>query len=130
MSDNLDKPLETAKQRAERVWSNYDLMRRFLDDRKKAEDALPVPKEPAIGELINNDGKPDGRTKAVKLERKWAKDFREMMESHKRRNILLYRLSLVLQLRRLKFEKLKRLEALAAHKAQYAGALQKKDLFQ
>jgi hypothetical protein len=130
MTDNLDKPLETAQQRAERMWSNYDLMKRFLEEKEKAEAAPPTSKEPAIGELISNDGRAnDGRLKTVKLERKLAKDFRQMLEGHKRRNLLFYRLSLVLQLRRLKYAKLKRLEALAAHQDQYAPQ-KRRDLFQ
>jgi hypothetical protein len=40
------------------------------------------------------------------------------MESHSRRNVALYRLSLLMQLRRFEFEKLKRLEAMYAQRNQ------------
>jgi hypothetical protein len=110
------------------MWSNYAKLKRMQDEKKKADEAPPVPTEPEIAELIKSGMKADdGRFKATKFERKFAKDLRGMLDKHKRRNILLYRLSLVVEKRRLLWAKLKRLEALEAHKGQLGQP--KKDLF-
>jgi hypothetical protein len=129
MSDYLDTPLETSEQRALRMWSNYAKLKRMQAEKKKEEEAPPVPTEPEIAELIKGGVKADdGRFKTTKFERKFAKDLRGMLEKHKRRNVLLYRLSLVMEKRKLLWAKLKRLEALEAHKAQLGQPA--RDLFQ
>jgi hypothetical protein len=119
---DLDDPRkETAEQRAIRMWSNYDLTKRFLEEVQKNEAIQkPTKTTPDIAEVIETD-RP--RAEAVtRFERKFIKDFKAMLEDHKKRNVALYRLALLTRIQRLKAEMARRLEALPAKP-------QKRDLF-
>jgi hypothetical protein len=118
---DLDKPKESAEQRAIRMWSNYDLTKRFLEEVQKNEGIQkPTKTTPDIAEVIETD-RP--RAEAVaRFERRFIKDFKAMLEDHKRRNVALYRLALLTRIRRLKSEMARRLETLPAKP-------QKRDLF-
>ena len=118
---DLDKPRESAEQRAIRVWSNYDLTKRFLEEVQKKE-AIPKPAKtkPDIAEVVITE-----RPKAeavTKFERRFIKDFKAMLEDHKKRNVALYRLNLLTRIHRLKAEMARRLEAQPTQP-------QKRDLF-
>jgi hypothetical protein len=109
--DDLDKPTESSEQRAARMWGNHDLTRRFLEEKRKAP---PVPAPPKVVEVLTTE-----RVKAeetTKFERKFIKDLRAMLDEHKRRNLLAYKLSLRAQIHRLKAAKLRKLQARAAQR--------------
>ena len=110
MKDLDDPRKETAEQRAIRMWSNYDLTKRFLEEAQKKEGIQkPAKTTPDIAEVIATE-----RPKAeavTRFERKFIKDFKSMLEDHKRRNVALYRLTLLSRLHRLKAEMARRLEA-------------------
>jgi hypothetical protein len=110
MKDLDDTRKETAEQKAIRMWSNYDLTKRFLEEVQKKE-AIPKPAKttPDIAEVIETE-RP--RAEAVtRFERRFIKDFKVMLEDNKRRNVALYRLALLSKLHRLKAEMARRLEA-------------------
>lgn len=113
--DDLDKPTESSEERAKRMWSNYALTKSFLEEQAKAQRAPPSPKtEPNIAELIKTE-RPKADT-VTKFQNRFVKDFKSMIAEHKRRNVALYRLSLLTQIRRLRRAKLKRLLALQAER--------------
>jgi hypothetical protein len=120
MKDLDDPRKESAEQKAARMWSNYDLTKRFLEEiQNKEAIQKPTKTTPDIAEVIETD-RP--RAEAVtRFERKFIKDFKAMLEDHKRRNVALYRLTLLTRIHRLKTERSKRLEALQTQP--------KKDLF-
>ena len=105
-SDDLRK--ETAEQKAIRMWGNYDLTKRFLEEVKKKEGAPnPIKSEPDIADVIETERpKIDSVTR---FERKFLKDIKAMLEDHKRRNLALYRLALLTRIHRLKAERSRRL---------------------
>jgi hypothetical protein len=50
--EDLDKPKESAEQRAVRMWSNYDLTKRFLEEFQKKEIIQsPTKTTPDIAEI-------------------------------------------------------------------------------
>ena len=110
MKDLDDPRKETAEQRAIRMWGNYDLTRRFLAELQRKEAVQrPVKTAPDIAEVIESE-RP--RAEAVtRFERKFIKDFKAMLEDHKRRNVALYRVALLTRIQRLKAEMARRLEA-------------------
>jgi hypothetical protein len=113
MKDLDDPRKESAEQRAIRMWSNYDLTKRFLAEIEEKEiKQRPVQTTPDIGEVIETE-RPRAES-ITRFERKFIKDFRAMLEDHKRRNVALYRLSLLTRIQRLKAEMARRLEALPA----------------
>jgi hypothetical protein len=106
--DFEDAPIEPARKKAERRWRNFDVEKRFKEEAKK-----PAPKEPktlGIAEAISR-GKPDGRGSVIRAQTKFAKEIREMMEGHSKRNLILYAISIRARRKRLLLEKLRRLEA-------------------
>src|SRR5580704_7624175 len=107
MKDLDDPRKETAEQRAIRMWSNYDLTKRFLEEVQKNEAIQkPTKTTPDIAEVIETD-RP--RAEAVtRFERKFIKDFKGMLEDHKKRNVALYRLALLTRIQRLKSEMARR----------------------
>ena len=106
-----EAPSEPAKKRAERRWRNYDVEKRFKEEKEKPSLNLgPTPKTPEIGETVTNK-KPDGRGSVLRAQTKFAKDIRIMMEGHSKRNLILHALSIRAQRKRLLMEKLRRLEA-------------------
>ena len=112
--DFEDHPKEPAREKATRKWRNHDLEKRL-----KEEKAKPTPTEPReleVGDVIENDRPKAGAI--VKAQTRFANEIRAMLETHTTRNILLYKLSLRHQKRRLLFEKLKRLQARQAQRNQ------------
>jgi hypothetical protein len=107
-------PKEPARRKAERKWRNSAVERTLKEERVKA---VPIaPKELEAGDVIEND---KVVAEAVtQFQTKFANEIRSMLERHTKRNILLYKLSLRYQKKRLLFEKLKRLEAKAAQQNQ------------
>jgi hypothetical protein len=109
-------PREPARDKATRRWRNHDVEKRVKEEKAKAEATPPKPKELEVGDVIEND-----RVVAeavTQFQTKFANEIRSMLEGHTKRNTLFYKLSIRNQIRRLKFEKLKRLEARAAQRNQ------------
>ena len=78
------------------MWSNYDLTKRFLEEAQKKETIeKPAKTTPDIAEVIETE-RPRAET-VTRFERKFIKDFKSMLETHKRRNVALYRLALLTQ---------------------------------
>jgi hypothetical protein len=112
-------PKELARDKATRKWRNRDIEKRLKEQRAKTEAPLPKPKELEVGDVIEND-----RVVAeavTQFQTKFANEIRSMLEGHTKRNILLYKLSLRYRIKRLKYEKLKRLEAKVAQRNQEAS---------
>jgi hypothetical protein len=110
LKDVDDKPVEPARKKAERRWGNYDLEKRFKEEKAKPPPAPEKPNEPEIAEVIRR-AKPDGRGSVIRAQTKFGKDIRAMMEGHAKRNEILYAVSIRAQRYRLLKEKLRRLEA-------------------
>ena len=107
LKDVDDKPKVPARDRASRRWRNYDVEKRFKEEAKK-----PTPKESKeleIAETIGNE-KPDRRGSVIRAQTKFAKDIKEMMGGHSKRNLIHYAISIRAQRKRLLMEKLRRLE--------------------
>jgi hypothetical protein len=119
---DLDKPKESAEQRASRMWGNYDLTKRFLDELEKKKNApKPIKTEPDIAEVIVTERpKADSLTK---FQSKFIRDFKTMLEDHKRRNVALYRIANLTRLQKLRAERDRRLALMAQQPSP------KKDLF-
>jgi|ERR1700733_737189 len=118
LKDDLP-PREPARHKAERKWRNHDLEKRFKEEKAKP---VPVPvaaKGPEIGDVIENNGRLSGSV--MKAQTRFAKELRQMLEGHTHRNLLEYKLALRARIRRLKLEKLKRLEAKVAQQNQEAS---------
>jgi hypothetical protein len=109
-------PKEPARDKATRKWRNHNVEKRLKQERAKIEAAPPNPKELEIGDVIENDKVV--AEAATQFQTKFAQEIKSMLEGHTKRNILLYKLSLRYQKKRLLFEKLKRLEAKAAQQNQ------------
>jgi hypothetical protein len=111
-----DSPKEPARKRATRRWRNYDVEKRFKEEKEKPSlDLSPKPEGLEIGATINNK-KPDGRRSIIRAQTKFAKDIKVMMEGHAARNLALYVISIRARRKRLLFEKLRRLEAREAQR--------------
>jgi hypothetical protein len=110
-------PKEPARRKAERKWRNNAVEKSLKEEKAKA---TPIaPNELEVGDVIENDRVV--AEAATQFQTKFAKEIRSMLEGHTRRNILLYKLSIRYQIKRLKFEKLKRLEAKVAQRNQEAS---------
>jgi hypothetical protein len=109
LKDDLP-PREPVRRKAERKWRNHDVEKRFKEE--KAKSVSIAPKELEVGSVVENEVPIRGEV--IKAQTRFAKDLMQMLEGHTKRNTLLYKLSIRNQLRRLKFEKLKRLKARAA----------------
>jgi hypothetical protein len=99
---------ETARRRAERKWKNNAVRTKYIEARQKPK-LVETDTEPEIADTITNDGRKDGSIK--RLETKFAKKIRAMLEGHVDRNLRFYVAYLAQQKRRLLLEKLRRLEA-------------------
>jgi hypothetical protein len=113
LKDDLP-PREPARRKAERRWRNHDVEKRF-----KEEKAKPVPMTPnelGVGDVIENKQRLSGSV--IRAQTRFAKELRKMLEGHTHRNLLEYKLALRVRIKRLKFEKLKRLEARVAQQNQ------------
>ena len=109
-----NQPKEPARRKAERKWRNNAVEKAIKEEKAKV---VPiVPKELEVGDVIeNNEVVAEA---ATQFQTKFANEIRGMLEGHTKRNILLYKLLLRYQRRRLLFEKLKRLEAKVAQRNQ------------
>ena len=106
MLKNDGPPKEPARRKAERRWRNHAVEKAF-----KEEKAKPVPiaqKELEVGDIIENKQRLAGSV--IRAQTRFAKEIRIMLEGYTHRNLLEYKLALRARIRRLKFEKLKRLE--------------------
>lgn len=107
MLNEHEPPKEPAKLRAARKWKNAELRRRVKEAQQTPKHVDPN-REPDTAEVIINDGRRDGPIHRV--ERKFVKDVREMMEGHANLNLQIY--AAMIERRRIKLlkEKLRRLK--------------------
>jgi hypothetical protein len=110
-----DPATETSRLKAERRWRNNAVTARFLEKRQKPK-LNEVTAEPEIAETIVNEDRKDGPIN--RLESKFKKEIREMLQGHVDRNLTLYAASLAHRKRRLLLEKLRRLEARQSNQVQ------------
>jgi hypothetical protein len=143
LKDIDDKPKETAKAKAERMWRNHNIEMRLKEEIKTAKAEPKKPKELQISQTITNK-KPDRRYRTTRAQTKFAKYIREMMNEQSERNLTNYKVALRVhkikllkaKAKLLKLMKLKELED-EATKQQEAQQVQnppvqkpvKKDLF-
>jgi hypothetical protein len=116
-----DPATETSRLKAERKWRNNAVTARFLENRQKPK-LVEVIAQPEIAETIINEGRKDGPIN--RLEAKFKREIREMLQGHADKSLKLYVASLAYRKRRLLLEKLRRLEA-----RQVAQQAPKRDLF-
>jgi hypothetical protein len=107
LKDVDDKPVEPARKKAERRWGNYDVEKRF-----KEEKAKPAPKEPKdleIAEVIKNEELKKGAL--TRAQTKFAKYIKELLDDHKyrteQRNMIVLAISIRRQRKRYLMEKLR-----------------------
>ena len=111
MLKDSEPPKEPPSEKAKRKWNNHLITKRFLEERDqkpkevKAADGLP----PDPADVIANDDIRHGPVK--RLETKFAKEIRKILQGHVDKNVMLYVATLAHQKRRLLKEKLRRLEA-------------------
>ena len=101
-----EPPKEPLRVKAERKWRNNEVVKRLKEEKQKPKLVDPD-KEPEPAELIINDGRLDGPIK--RLENRFKKEIRDMMEGHTRRNLQLYAASIERRRYVLLKEKLRRL---------------------
>src|ERR1700722_1168488 len=105
-------PKEPARNKATRRWRNHAVEKAFKEEKAKP---VPIaPKELEVGSVIENKQRLSGSV--IRAQTRFAKELRKMLEGHTHRNLLEYKLALQARIRRLKFEKLKRLEARVAQR--------------
>lgn len=109
MLKHVDDIRKSARGRATRKWRNHDLQQRLKEEKKKAEFAPKQPKELEPADVIENNKKLNGNL--IRVQTKFAKDIRAMLEGHADRNTVLYILSLQAKKKKLLAEKLRRLRA-------------------
>jgi hypothetical protein len=120
MPIRYDPAQEAARHKAERKWRNNAVRLRFLEKRQESKEATlrDANTEIKMAETITNDSKRDGSIK--RLESKFRKHIKAMMQGYADRNLALYAASLAHQKNRLLREKLRRLE-LAAQQVSRSG---------
>jgi hypothetical protein len=131
--DFEDTPREPARRKAERRWRNYDVEKRFKEEKvKPPPDSDPVAKTLEIAEVISRE-KPDGRGSVIRAETKFAKYIRGLLEGHTKHNQerikFMYAVSIRAQRKRLLFEKLRRLELREAERVAQQNQGGRCDLF-
>jgi hypothetical protein len=113
LKDDLP-PKEPARDKATRRWRNHDVEKRFKEEKAKL---VPIAtKEQEVGDVIENKQRLAGSV--IRAQTKFAKELRKMLKDHTHRNLLEYKMALHARIRRLKCEKLKRLEARVAQQNQ------------
>ena len=102
-----EPPKEPLRIKAERRWRNNHVRKRLIEEKQRPK-LLDPNKEPEPADIITNDGRVDGPVK--RLENKFKKEIREMLEGHAKRNLQLY--AEMIERRRYKLlkEKLRRLK--------------------
>jgi hypothetical protein len=129
--DFEETPKEPARKRAERRWRNYDVEKRFKEE--KAKPTLKEPKDLEIAELIKNEELKKGTL--TRAQTKFARYIKELLDDHKhrteQRNMIVLALSIRRQRKRYLMEKLRRLEAREVQRVaqQSRMVLPKRDLF-
>jgi hypothetical protein len=123
-----DKPKETAKAKAERMWRNHNIEMRLKEEIKTAKAEPKKPKELQIAQMVTNE-KPDKRGSVIRSQTKFAKYITEMMEGHTKRNKEKYLLLIAIRKRKLRIAKIKLLQVMEAQQSKPPPPLQKKDLF-
>jgi hypothetical protein len=132
LKDVDDKPKEPARKRAERKWRNYDVEKRFKEEKAKPPpEPSSVAKEPEIADTILNEELKKGTI--TRAQTKFAKYIRELLDDHKhrneQRNLIMYALSIRAQRYRLLKEKLRRLELREAQCVTKQNQGGRRDLF-
>jgi hypothetical protein len=113
MLKDSDDVRKSAKEKASRLWGNHDVSRRFKEtQRKAAEDAGNEPKAIEPADVIEQEKLIAGET--TKLERKFLKEIRALLNEHVEQNTIRYLAYLDHRKKRLLAEKLKRLRAIEA----------------
>jgi hypothetical protein len=102
-----DTPKEPARIKAERKWGNADVRERIKAERQVPKLVDPSWK-PGIAETISNDDKLSGPVN--RLESRFKKEIRAMLESHVDRNLAIYAASIERRRIKLLKEKLRRLQ--------------------
>ena len=124
MLKHIDDLKQSARERAQRRWKNYQVEKDFKKAKQEAADGAAKQTKPlSPADVIEQDRIIKEAT--TRFESKFIKEIRTMLDGHAERNKLLYVLSIRAQYKRLLVEKLRRLEACEAHRV----AQQKKDLF-
>jgi hypothetical protein len=105
-----DDPREPARKVAERKWRNYELLPfEQLWMLSRWQERCKKPKELEPADVIENDKVKTGTL--LRVQTKFAKEIKAMLEGHTHRNTVLYILSLQAKKKRLLVEKLRRLRA-------------------
>jgi hypothetical protein len=121
-----DPRREAAKTRAQRRWKNYAVEKAFKAAKQEADgEPHDFKADLSPADVIEQDKLI--RESTTKFESRFIKGIRSLFDEHKRRNLVLYALSIRAQRKRLLIEKLRRLEAREAQRL--AAAPQKRDLF-
>jgi len=105
---------EPARRRAERMWRNYDVEKRFKQAKAKpSTDSDPGAKGVEIVETIKNEELKKGTI--TRAQTKFARYIKKLLDGHKKRNeqrnLIVCAISIRAQRKRLLLEKLRRLEA-------------------
>jgi hypothetical protein len=108
LDDIDDKDKEPAQRRANRKWANHAVSKLFKEAQRIAAEAPKEPKKLEVADTIKNDEKLKGRL--LRIQPKFAKDVRAMMEGHAQQNLVNYHISLMNRKRKLLAEKLRRLQ--------------------
>ena len=118
-----DQPKEPSSKVASRKWTNAEITKRLIEEKKKPKLVDPDAK-PEIVDVISNDGNLYRGVNS--FERKFKRDIRAMMEGYTANNRACYLAFLETRKRQLLKEKLRRLRAAQ----QVAQVVQhRKDLF-
>jgi hypothetical protein len=108
MLRDLGSPKETASETAKRKWKNNATRLRIIEERNRPR-LKAVDEEPEIADIIEND---EPRYSPIeRIQSKFKKEIKQMLECHIDKNILHYVASLRHTKKRLLREKLRRLEA-------------------
>jgi hypothetical protein len=125
MLKEYDRPKETALERATRKWRNNVVSRRIIEAQRTPK-VRDVNTELKTVETLTNEGRRHGPIN--RLESKFKKELKAMLQGHADRNLALYAASLQHRKRRLLLEKLRRLEA-RQNQPQASNVQQHRDLF-
>jgi hypothetical protein len=129
-----DPRKEPAKSRAQRRWKNHAVEKAFKAAKQEADGEPPdFRADLSPADVIEQEKLIKEST--TKFESKFIKEIRSLFDEHKRRNLVLYALSIKAQRKRLLMEKLRRLEAREAQRITREGVVLqtqlpiKRDLF-
>lgn len=100
-------PKEPLRVKAERKWRNNAVRKRIAEEKRKPQAKDPD-ETPEVARVISNDGRRDGSV--MRMERKFLKDIRAMMEGRAAKNLAAYAASIEYRRRKLLAEKLRRLQ--------------------